>query len=250
MRDRQPASPNLPGHDGIGRAQRTCELSFIVIAGSLVTWQMLRLASALRGLSWWQLLLVGAGLLCADFASGLVHWTADSWGRESMPVLGRRFLRPFRVHHVNPNDFLRRDFVDTNGDVSMLVIPLLVVALRTSPDGSAGVATTTFLTALAAGAWLTNQVHQWAHMPNPPLAVRWLQNRGIILSRAAHRRHHESPFTVNYCIATGWLNRPLAAIAFFPRLERLVTAATGYRPRADEEVFLARLDAPWRGIHA
>ena len=62
--------------------------------------------TAVTGLTWWTpLVLVGAGVT-ADLLSGLVHWTADTWGRETLPVVGRRFLRPFRVHHINPHDFL------------------------------------------------------------------------------------------------------------------------------------------------
>ena len=79
--------------------------------------------------------MVGAARLrgrvaAADFASGLVHWGADTWGRADLPVIGPRLLVPFRVHHVNPDDFLRRRFVDTNGDVAALAIPLLLALLR------------------------------------------------------------------------------------------------------------------------
>ena len=42
---------------------------------------------------------------------------------ETMPILGRRLLRPFRVHHVTPDDFLRRGFLTVNGDVALISIP-------------------------------------------------------------------------------------------------------------------------------
>ena len=71
-------------------------------------------------------------MAAADFGSGLVHWAADTWGRDDLPVIGRRLLVPFRVHHVNPDDFLRRRFVDTNGDVAFLAVPVLLGALRGS----------------------------------------------------------------------------------------------------------------------
>ncbi len=51
-------------------------------------------------------------------------------GPRELPVLGRRFLRPFRVHHINPHDFLRRDFIDCNGDVAMLVLPMLAASMQ------------------------------------------------------------------------------------------------------------------------
>ena len=84
-------------------------------------------------------------------------------------MLGRRFLRPFRVHHVNPADFLTRDFIDCNGDVAMLNIPFLVAALAL-PDTPTGMGVSLALLAFAAVSLPTNQVHQWAHMPSPPFA--------------------------------------------------------------------------------
>ena len=203
------STTGLPHHDEIGGAQRAFELSSIAAAGSLLAYQVFRLALMPPGLTRWQPLAVAAGMVSADFASGLVHWTADTWGSETMPLLGRRFLRPFRVHHVNPDDFLRRDFIDTNGDVSMLVIPALTAACCIPLDSAVGASAAIYLVGFAAAGWLTNQVHQWAHMPHPPRGVRWLQDRGVILGRLAHQQHHRPPYSTNYCIATGWLNRPL-----------------------------------------
>ena len=127
-------------------------------------------------------LAVFAAWVLADLASGIVHWSADTWGSETMPVLGPRFLRPFRVHHTNPDDFLRRNFVDTNGDVALLSLPVLagalLIPLGTEPARNAAL----LFVAFAASALPTNQVHQWAHMASPPGPVRWLQERRLLLS--------------------------------------------------------------------
>ena len=140
-------------------------------------------------------------MAAADVGSGLVHWGADTWGRDDLPVIGPRLLVPFRVHHINPDDFLRRRFIDTNGDVAVLAVPVLLgflsVPLARAWGGPAAVAGFTF----CGVGMLTNQIHQWAHMPAPPRLIRALQACGLVLGRAAHAAHHERPMIR---ITTGW----------------------------------------------
>jgi ubiquitin-conjugating enzyme E2 variant len=233
------ATAGPPGHDVVGRLTRAIEATSLAVAGALLVANIAHAFTAGLFLHWWSPLVVLVGALAADLMSGLVHWTADTWFSETMPVLGRRFLRPFRVHHVNPDDFLRRDVIDCNGDVAMLNIPLLSAALA-MPDSVTGGAVALGLLAFSAVSLPTNQVHQWAHMPSPPRLVRWLQHRRVILSIEAHAQHHCEPFVANYCIATGWCNRWLTAIDFFPTCERLVTRLAGLHPRADEQSFANR----------
>jgi plasmanylethanolamine desaturase len=233
------ATAGLPGHDVVGGLTRTIEASSLAAAGGLLLANIAHAFSAGLLLHWWSPLVVVAAALAGDLVSGLVHWTADTWFSETMPVLGRRFLRPFRVHHVNPDDFLRRDVIDCNGDVAMLNIPILVVAL-VLPDTVVGGGVSLAFLAFAAVSLPTNQVHQWAHMPSPPRPVQWLQRRGLILSIEAHAQHHREPYVANYCIATGWCNRWLTAVDFFSRCERIVTRISGLQPRADEQTFVDR----------
>ncbi len=194
-----------------------------------------RIATRLDLSQWWVPLAFAAGMAAADFGSGLVHWAADTWGRDDLPVIGRRLLVPFRVHHVNPDDFLRRRFVDTNGDVAFLVVPVLlglfVVPLETAWGGPVAV----FGFGLCGIGMMTNQIHQWAHMPSPPRPIGVLQDCGLVLGRAEHAAHHDRPYDAHYCITTGWCNRPLEAIGFFRRLEAAITRLTGARPRDDDE---------------
>jgi len=228
---------HLPEHDSIGVLTRGIEVCSILAALALLAANLVRIsAEGLLG-HWWAPLVILAAAFGADFVSGLVHWTADTWFSETMPVLGRRFLRPFRVHHVNPEDFLRRDPIDCNADVAMLNIPILTAALLTPVMTEAGGALSLALAAFAAVSLPTNQVHQWAHMPVPPAPVGWLQRRGLILSIEEHARHHQEPYVANYCIATGWCNRWLSSVNFFPACERLVSWISGVEPRADEKVF-------------
>jgi hypothetical protein len=230
---------SLPRLDYAGRVTRAIEVACLVGAAALLIVNVVRLGSP-DTLRWWAPLVVVVAALAADLTSGLVHWTADTWGRESMPVIGRRFLRPFRVHHVNPDDFLVRDFIDCNGDVAMLTIPILAGALMIPLDSETGRVAAVALVTFSMVMLPTNQVHQWAHMPDPPRMVRWLQRVGVILTPGEHARHHASPYVMNYCIATGWCNRALTRIDFFPALERMITALTGARPRADESAELQK----------
>jgi plasmanylethanolamine desaturase len=228
------APARVPGHDAIGRLTRTVEISCLGLAAMLLIANLARVIAAGLLLHWWAPFVVVIAACAADFVSGIVHWTADTWFSETMPVLGRRFLRPFRVHHLNPDDFLRRSFVDCNGDVAMLVAPVLAASLVVPVATDGGAALSLALVAFAATSLPTNQVHQWAHMPVPPAPVDWLQRRGIILRPVDHARHHQQPYDANYCIATGWCNCSLTAMGFFPACERAITWCFGIEPRADE----------------
>ena len=209
------------------------ELASLVAAGAALALVVVRLAAEV-GLAWWLPIAVLAAGAVADLMSGVVHWAADTWGRESWPVIGTRVLRPFRVHHLNPEDMLGRSFLDLNGDVALITLPLLAAAWLMPTDGDAGRMAAAFFAAWGAWALPTNQVHQWAHMARPPRVVRWLQRARVILPPAVHGVHHASPYATHYCITTGWCNAWAARVGLFPALERIVTAITGAVPRADE----------------
>ena len=200
----------------------------LLLAGTL------RVTVRIDRLHWWIPVSLVMGVVVADFASGLVHWAADTWGHADMPMIGKRVLLPFRVHHVNPDDILRRSFLDANGDVAALTVPALIGLLFVPVDNEAGQVVSVAGMGCCAIGMLTNQIHQWAHRPSPPRPVRLLQALGLVLRPGDHARHHGSPFAVHYCITTGWCNALLEATGFFRRLETAVTAFTGIRPREDE----------------
>ena len=135
---------------------------------------------------------------------------------------------------MNPDDFLRRNFIDTNGDVAFICDLVLLAILAIPLDSRAGLLSYFFLLAFAIAGLPTNQIHQWAHSTRPPFLVSWLQQAGVILSYKQHQRHHQQPYDDFYCIAIGWLNKPLSTIQFFRRLESAITWLTGLKPREED----------------
>lgn len=227
-------------HYELTRSQFVFSLGSIVAAGLLLAALAVRIVTLVDVWVWWTAPALVAGVVAADFGSGIVHWAADTWGRDDLPVIGHRLLVPFRVHHVNPDDLLRRRFVDTNGDVAFIAV-LVLPGLFFVPLATAwGQATAVFGFAFCGIGMMTNQIHQWAHMPAPPAIVGWLQECGLLLGRSEHAAHHNRPYTAHYCITTGWCNRALEQMRFFSMCEWVVTAVTGVAPREDDRRYEAR----------
>ena len=77
------------------------------------------------------------------------------------------------------------------------------------------------LLGLATGSFGTNLFHKWAHVPKPPVVVRWLQRSGLILEPERHQHHHRD-YDRGFCVTSGWMNPLLDALRFFPRVELVV----------------------------
>lgn len=230
----------MPSHYELTRGQAILSGAAVIVAFLLLGWFGWRFVTRVDLWQWWVPAALAAGLVAADFASGLVHWAADTWGRDDWPIVGPRLLVPFRVHHINPDDFLRRCFIDTNGEVAMMAIPVLLGLQAIPLERWWGGPIAAFGLAFCGVGSLTNQIHQWSHMPLPPRVVRALQTCGVLLGRRAHAAHHARPYDHHYCITTGWCNRPLDAIGFFRRLESLITSLTGAVPRQEDRQYDAR----------
>jgi hypothetical protein len=173
-------------------------------------------------LLWLIAVAIPLGVILGDFVSGIVHWAADTYGSEDMPVIGPSLVKPFRLHHVYPRDICTHGLIETTGNVCILAVPLLSVSLYLMwlMPGSGLLAFSVVCLALMATATVaTNQFHKWAHQERPSAFARWLQRKRLVLEPAHHKRHHTEPFNVNYCITNGWLNPLLNKLKFFRRLE-------------------------------
>jgi hypothetical protein len=165
------------------------------------------------------------GYLIADFVSGTVHWLADNFGHEDLPIIGPSLIKPFRVHHVDPRLITRHDFIETNGNNCLVCWPWLVTYYFVLPPGSSLAALLFISTWLVfnVGIFMTNQFHKWAHLETPPAWIAWLQDWRLILSPDHHQIHHTPPFERYYCITTGWLNPLLCdRLRFYQRSEAFI----------------------------
>ena len=149
--------------------------------------------------------LVLAAYAVADLASGIVHFLLDNFGSPDTPVIGQKFVKPFRDHHVDPMAMTQGDFIAVNADNVFICLPVIVPAfyfLDTAQHPYAGV----FIVGLVAGVIMTNQLHKWAHMPTVPRLVAAAQRHSVVLSKEHHSVHHSGAYDRNYCITWGHLD--------------------------------------------
>jgi ubiquitin-conjugating enzyme E2 variant len=161
------------------------------------------------------------GYASADLVSGTVHWFCDTFFSPRTPIVGRVIFR-FRDHHDHPQTIVELGFLEQDINNLFLPVPLLAwLWWRDLPaTGRPGVLFgAAFLLALSLGTSATNLFHKWAHHPTPPAIARWLQRSGLIQTPERHWVHHRDHSRA-FCVTSGWMNRLLDPIRFFPRLER------------------------------
>ena len=149
--------------------------------------------------------LIVAAYAVADLASGIVHFLLDNFGSPDTPVIGQKFVKPFRDHHVDPMAMTQGDFIAVNADNVFVCLPVIVPSfffLDTSQHPYGGV----FIVGLVSGVIMTNQLHKWAHMPTVPRLVAAAQRHGVVLSKEHHSVHHSGAYDRNYCITWGHLD--------------------------------------------
>lgn len=172
---------------------------------------------------WLQLILYALfAYITADFISGLVHFLADNFGNPNTPILGKLFIVPFREHHVDAKGITRHSFAETNGANSIVSLPGLIYFYY----ASAPVADFTFrfyFLVFYLSIFMTNQIHKWSHMDQPPAYAAFLQRLKLILPPEHHDIHHHAPYDKYFCITCGWLNPLLNSLHFFQGLKRVLT---------------------------
>lgn len=130
------------------------------------------------------LLKVAAAYALLDLFTGLYHYATDKgYNTKEQVAL-------FQEHH-DTNSMEGPGFYLTIG-------PGIVLLVLAWYFGSV------FLLALGVFTILAQVPHYFAHVPNPPKIVVWLQEAGLMIHPDHHAGHHNGTFDQNYCILTGW----------------------------------------------
>jgi hypothetical protein len=212
---------------GYTRGHRAYEWGCIALAAvSALLFLTATLVALRQGRCGWSLaswLSIPLAILFADAVSGLVHWAFDRFGDAATFLLGPLAIRTFREHHETPNAMSTHDWLETNGhNIGLAIVLSGSGTWHVWHHGVDGGAVFYALSCIVVS--VTSQLHKWAHSEVCPGWVRLLQRLGLILSPESHALHHAPPYERHYFVATGWLNRPAAALHIFPILEWLISA--------------------------
>jgi ubiquitin-conjugating enzyme E2 variant len=178
-------------------------------------------------------------ILAVDFASGVLHWLEDSYGKPSWPFLGKHVIEPNILHHFRPRAFTKTSVWRRNSGTMVICGSLMVMVVLL------GGFHWMWLLACVLGA-ISNEIHCWAHRSPRENGkfITCLQRMGLIQSRKAHARHHTDPKNQSYCTVTNFLNPMLDAVQFFGRMEGGIFLVTGKGRRKDESVRIKRKRNP------
>lgn len=186
------------------------------------------------GLRWpWLVAVLLAGYFFADFASGAVHWGIDTWFDER--TMGRA-VAITREHHTHPSHVMLYGFLEQaslgSAPSALVFGPATAVTVLSQ---------VTVLTYALMMIWLViascllfgMHFHNLAHRPARWLILRLAQRLHLVCPPRHHWVHHRRQ-TLHYCVVNGWANYPCDRLHVWRVLERLISAMTGVRPRADD----------------
>jgi hypothetical protein len=80
-----------------------------------------------------------------------------------------------------------------------------------------------------------NELHKWAHRTKAENGrlITWLQEHGILKSRAHHGRHHGGARNSHYCTVTPWMNPLLDRSGCWRGFEAAIRWCSGVQPRTE-----------------
>lgn len=170
-------------------------------------------------------------ILITDLLTGTVHWWEDAYGNPDWKYLGKSIVIPNIEHHKNPRGFLKTSFLSRNGfNISVAFFIGLFAYVFVFKE-----MTWQLIFFLIYGS-LANEAHAISHRTKRENGefITLLQKIGIIQSKKMHATHHTSPYDVNYCVLTDYLNPILNKIGFWQKMENTISFF-GINPKRGSE---------------
>lgn len=156
-------------------------------------------------------------ILVSDFVTGIVHWWEDAYGNPDWKLLGKAIVIPNIEHHQYPRKFLKRSFISR---VKISFFFAFIIGCLTAIFWQLKWEHIFILVYSS----LANEFHAISHRSDKEngILIGLFQKIGIIQSRKMHGHHHQSPYNVNYCVLTNYLNPILNTIHFWDGIEKLI----------------------------
>jgi len=155
-------------------------------------------------------------ILIADFFTGAIHWFEDAYGNPNWSFGLGQVIKDNIIHHEQPDKFLEGSLFERI-KVSLVIASILfaIFYLLGFMNWYVGIT--------LAYASLSNQIHAIGHVKQTNKVIILLQRIGLIQSKEMHDLHHSSPYDINYCVMTNYLNPILTYINFWYKVEHLLS---------------------------
>lgn len=195
---------------------------------------------ALGRADWFGVPALLAGWFLADMLSGLIHMTFDylpcptgkgipeiyfyAGSRESAHYLGlraavmarlnafQRIVFDFKTHHPRPDALGRRALLVQIGPTLVLALPAALLLDAAGLWGHAPGWVMALGVSLLIGSGFAQYFHGSLHCPVVPRHIAMLRHAGLLMTPAAHQRHHDT-LTRDFATNCGWSN-PLVNALF------------------------------------
>ena len=153
-------------------------------------------------------------ILLADFFAGIVHWWEDAYGNPNWKYLGKSVIIPNIEHHQFPRKFLKSNFFERI-KISVFIAFILSGILYMFNMLNYTLFFSLFLASLG------NEFHAMTHKTDKENGkiIVFLKKIGLVQSTKMHGLHHKSPYNINYCVMTNYLNPVLNIIRFWIIIE-------------------------------
>ena len=153
-------------------------------------------------------------ILLADFFAGTVHWWEDAYGNPNWKYLGKSVIIPNIEHQQFPRRFLKNTFVD-RVKISVFIAFILSGILYMFNMLNYTLFFALFLASFG------NEFHAMTHKTDKENGkiIVFFKRIGLVQSSKMHGQHHKSPYNINYCVMTNYLNPVLSIMRFWIFIE-------------------------------